>query len=186
VISGLQGFEILPGSNEVWNSQTEQWDTFEEPSHAPYHAFGGWSFAVSSLAQPEVAEAAWEMLTYLTQPENALWFVTNPTGASPYRYSQLANPEAFAAGLNVSVESATDYLDAAQRTLEDPNAVIDLAIPGFNQYRDALELGVSQAIAGELSAQEALDQVAAAWDEITERMGGRELQAELYAKTLGL
>ena len=62
----------------------------------------------------------------------------------------------------------------------------DLAIPGFSQYRDSLELGVSQALAGELSAQEALDQVAAAWEEVSDRMGGKEEQAALYAKTLGV
>ncbi|MCC7209147.1 MAG: extracellular solute-binding protein [Anaerolineae bacterium] len=186
VIQGKQGFSILPGSNEVYNSKTGQWDTFEDVSFAPFHAFGGWSFAVSTLSQPEVAQVAWEMLSYLAAPENSLWFVSHPTGASPYRESQLSNPAAFAEGLNITEETAQDYLDAARETLNHPNAVFDLAIPGFNQYRDALELGVSQALAGELTAQEALDQVAVAWDEVSERMGGKASQAALYAKTLGV
>jgi multiple sugar transport system substrate-binding protein len=186
VVSGKQGFSMLPGSTDVYNAQTGQWDQFSEPSFAPFHAFGGWSFAVSSQSNPEVAAAAWDMLAYLTAPENALWFVTHPTGASPYRESQFANPEAFSEGLNISLETAQGYLEASRATLSHPNAVIDLAIPGFNQYRDALELGVSQVLANELGAQEALDQVAAAWEEVSDRMGGKELQAQLYARTLGL
>jgi len=186
VIQGKQGFSILPGSNDVYNAQKGKWDKFDKPSYAPFHAFGGWSFAVSSLSKPAVAAAAWEMLSYLAKPENSLWFVTHPTGASPYRESQLSNPAAFAEGLKISEATAKDYLDAARQTLSHPNAVFDLAIPGFNQYRDALELGVSQALAGELTAQKALDQVAAAWEEVSKRMGGKQSQAALYAKTLGL
>lgn len=186
VIGGLQGFSMLPGANQVYNAKTDEWDSFEEPSHAPFHAFGGWSFAVSSQADANTAAAAWDMLTYLTQPANALWFVTNPTGASPYRFSQLADPAPFVEGLGVSEETALGYMAASQATLEHPNAVIDLAIPGFSQYRDALELGVSQALAGELSAEDALNQVATAWEEVSNRMGGKEGQAQLYARTLGL
>ena len=186
LIAGKQGFSILPGSNEVYNSKTSEWDTFDEPSHAPFHAFGGWSFAVSSLADPAVVEAAWEMLTYLSTPENSLSFVSRPTGASPYRDSQLSDPAPFAAGFGVTEATAQNYLDVSRDTLEHPNAVFDLAIPGFSQYRDSLELGVSQALAGELSAQEALDQVAATWEEVSDRMGGKAGQAELYAKTLGV
>lgn len=186
LIAGLQGFSMLPGSNEVYNAKTGEWDSFEDPSHAPFHAFGGWSFAVSSQADPNVTAAAWDMLTYLSLPENAIWFVSNPTGASPYRESQFADPAPFVEGFGVSEETAMGYLAASQATLNHPNAVIDLAIPGFSQYRDALELGVSQALAGEMSAEDALNQVAQAWEEVSNRMGGKEGQAELYARTLGL
>ena len=59
-------------------------------------------------------------------------------------------------------------------------------MPGWTQYRDALELGVSKALAGEADPQTALDEVKAAFDEISDRMGGLERQAEIYKLVLGV
>jgi len=189
VIQGKQGFNILPGSNEVWNSKTQTWDNFDEPSHAPYHAFGGWVIAVSALVKdsPEKIGPVWDVATYLTNPENGLWFVTNPTGCSPYRYSQFKNVDAFANGpLKLGTEVAEDYLAAAKETLDHPNAVTDFALPGWVQYRDALELAISKAMSEETTAQAALDEAAAAFDEISDRMGGKKAQADIYLKTMGM
>jgi len=186
VIQGLQGYNILPGSHEVYNSQTGQWDAFEQPSHAPFHAFGGWVIAVSAQVDDNIRGPVWDMVTHLTKPESGLWFVTRLTGASPYRFSQLEAVDEFANGpLELGEETARDYLTAARETLDHPNAVTDLAFPGWVQYRDALELGVSKALANEVSPQEALDEAAAAFDEISERMGGMQQQADLYLRTLG-
>ncbi len=187
VIKGLEGYNILPGTNEVYNSKGGGWETFKEPSHAPFHAFGGWVIAVSAQVKDENKEAVWDMATFLTKPESGLWFVTNLTGCSPYRYSQLDAVDAFANGpLGLGEEVAKDYLDAARRTLDHPNSVTDLALPGWVQYRDALELSVSKALANESSPQQAMDEAKAAFDEISDRMGGLKKQAEIYKLTLGI
>ncbi len=187
VISGLQGYNILPGSNEVYSAKGEGWETFQEASHAPFLAFGGWVIAVSAQVDSDIARSVWDMVGFLTQPESGLAMVTNFTGASPYRLSQLNDVDAFANGpLQLGEEVATDYLDAAKRTLDHPNHVVDLALPGWVQYRDALELGVSKALAGEASPQAALDEVKATFDEISERMGGLQRQAEIYKLVLGV
>ena len=187
IVKGLMGFNILPGSKEVYNSKTGEWDEFPDISHAPFHAFGGWVIAVSADVNPDRADAVWEMVTHLASVESGLWFVTNPTGASPYRFSQFDAVDEFANGpLQLGEEAAKDYLDAARATLDHPNAVTDLAFPGWVQYRDALELAVAKALADELPAQEALDEAQVAFDEISGRMGGLEQQAELYRRTLGL
>jgi len=186
IIQGKQGYNILPGSHEVWNSQTGEWDYFDTPSHAPFHAFGGWVIAVSSQVDDLAYDAVWGFVTHLTKPESGLWFVTNLTGASPYRFSQMEAVDEFANGpLELGEEVALDYLNAAGETLDHPNAVTDQAFGGWVQYRDALELGISKALANELSPQDALDEVAAAFNEVSERMGGLQHQAELYARTLG-
>jgi hypothetical protein len=54
------------------------------------------------------------------------------------------------------------------------------------QYRDALELAVAKAMGNEMSPQAALDEAAAAFDEISERMGGMKSQADIYLRTMGL
>ena len=187
VVQGKMGFNILPGSKEVYNSQTGAWDSFPNISHAPFHAFGGWVIAVSAMVDKDKLNPVWEMVTHLASPESGMWFVTNLTGASPYRFSQFEAVDEFANGpLQLGEEAAKDYLDAAKRTLDHPNAVTDLAIPGWVQYRDALELAVAKAMAEELPPQDALDEAKAAFDEISERMGGLPEQAALYRLTLGL
>ncbi|MCY4093090.1 MAG: extracellular solute-binding protein [Caldilineaceae bacterium] len=187
VIQGLQGYDILPGSHEVFNSKSGEWDYFDVPSHAPFHAFGGWVIAVSAQVDELAYDAVWGFVTHLTKPESGLAFVTDLTGASPYRFSQMEAVEEFATGpLQLGEEVAVDYLNAARETLDHPNAVTDQAFGGWVQYRDALELGVSKALANEASPQDALDEVAAAFNEISERMGGLQHQAELYARTLGM
>ena len=126
------------------------------------------------------------MATFLAKPETGLWFVTNLTGASPYRYSQFKNVDAFAnSDLKLGKIVAEDYLDAAQRTMDHPNRVVDLALPGWTQYRDALELAVSKAMAKEASPQAALDEAKGAFDEISDRMGGKGRQMEIYKLVLG-
>jgi multiple sugar transport system substrate-binding protein len=187
VIQGKEGFHILPGATEVYNSLTGGWDSFENPSHAPFHAFGGWVFAVSSKAEQGNLETIWDMMTFLAKPESGLWFVTNFTGASPYRYSQFQNVDAFATGpLQLGQEVAEDYLMAAQETLDHPNHVTDLALPGWVQYRDAIELAVAKAMAKEATPQEALDEAKATFVVISDRMGGLQRQAEIYQLVLGL
>ncbi|MEX1020284.1 MAG: ABC transporter substrate-binding protein [Litorilinea sp.] len=187
VIKGLQGYNILPGSHEVYNARAGEWDSFDEPSHAPYHAFGGWVLAVSAQVSPDIMDSVWDMMTHVTNPEGGLWFVTRYTGASPYRYSQFENIEAFVDGpMGLGEEVAADYLQAAQETFAHPNYVTDLAMPGWVQYRDALELAVARALAREVPPQQALDDAKAAFDEVSERMGGLEQQAEIYRRVLGI
>lgn len=187
IVQGKMGFNILPGSKEVYNSQTGEWDAFPNVSHAPFHAFGGWVIAVSANVAEENLDAVWKMVTHLASPESGLWFVTNQTGASPYRVSQFEAVDEFASGpLQLGDEAARDYLDAAARTLDHPNAVTDLAIPGWVQYRDTVELAVAKAMAEELPAQDALDEAKEAFDEVSGRMGGLEQQADLYRLTLGI
>ncbi|MEM7132193.1 MAG: substrate-binding domain-containing protein [Chloroflexota bacterium] len=189
VIKGLQGYSILPGSNEVYNSKAGEWESFDEPSHAPFHAFGGWVIAVSSSVKDDASKIGpvWDFVVELTKPESGLAFVTDLTGASPYRFSQMEAIDEFANGpLDLGEEVARDYLNAARDTLDHPNAVTDLAFPGWVQYRDALELAVAKAMGNEMSAQDALDEAAAAFNEISDRMGGLRSQADIYLRTLGM
>ncbi|MEM7034799.1 MAG: substrate-binding domain-containing protein [Chloroflexota bacterium] len=187
VVQGLFGFNILPGSQQVYNSKSGEWDEFKDISYAPFHAFGGWVIAVSANVSAENRDAVWDMVMHLTSVDSGLWFVTNQTGASPYRFSQFEAVDEFANGpLQLGEDVAIDYLEAARATIDHSNAVTDLAIPGWVQYRDALELAVAKAMADELPAQDALDEAKAAFDEISERMGGLREQAELYKRTLGI
>jgi multiple sugar transport system substrate-binding protein len=85
----------------------------------------------------------------------------------------------------MSESQATEYLAAVKDTIASPNAVVDLRITGAAEYFDALDTQLARAVAGEVTAQEALDQVAKDWEAITDRLG-REQQIKLYRQMLGL
>jgi len=54
----------------------------------------------------------------------------------------------------------------------------DISLRGANEYLDVLNLNLQAAVAGQISAKEALDRVAIAWQEITDRLGrGRQIEA---------
>lgn len=184
VVQGLAGFGTLPGAEEYWDRASGEWVAAEGGvNKAPFIAFGGW--VISVAADSENAEAAFDYVKFLSGKDLAgVLATTGGTGVNPLRQSQFDNLDLWInAGFDEA--SATDYLDAVLETIEHPNNIVDLRIPGAFEYFDALDFGISQAVAGNMSAQEALDGVAATWEEITDRLG-RESQLQLYKDSLGI
>jgi multiple sugar transport system substrate-binding protein len=172
-------YAILPGSKEVYNAKAKKWDTLTEINFAPFIAFGGWVLAVPKNSRNP--ELAFEFAAHIAGREKSLEMVTNPTGAQPFRYSHLADPADWTErNVRMDKAAAESYLAAEKATMEHKNLMVDLRIPGFTQYRDTAELAIAQALAGELSPQDALNSCAESWKEITARVGGVERQRELY------
>jgi len=120
----------------------------------------------------------------MAQPEMVKQLAVTPdTGINPSRFSQFEDLDLWVdAGFDP--EGAEDYLDAVLNTINHPNAVLDLRIRGSADYLNLLDVEVSRALAGEISSQEAMDNVAAAWDEVSDRLG-REGQLEQYRSAVG-
>ena len=180
IVAGDVGFAPLPGGSSYWNYETGEW--VEEENPAPFIAFGGW--IVSVAADSAEKEAALDFAAWLTSKDlvNEL-AVTGGTGINPSRFSQLEDVAPWVeAGFDE--ESAADYLDAIRETINHPNAVLDIRITGSAEYLSTLDEAVSRAVAGEVSAQEALDELAVTWNEITDRLG-RDSQLEQYKAAVG-
>jgi multiple sugar transport system substrate-binding protein len=183
VIAGDVGFGVLPGGDRYWDSVAETWVTPESGvNQAPFIAFGGWIIGVA--ADSDVKEAAMDFAAFMARPELVqVLAVTGGTGINPSRFSQLNDVEPWiAAGFDR--ESAEDYLEAILATINHPNAVLDLRIRGSAEYLQALDAEISRALVGELAPQQALDNVARSWDEITDRYG-RASQLEQYRNAVG-
>ena len=111
--------------------------------------------------------------------------VTPDTGINPSRFSQFEDVQMWVdAGFDEA--GAKDYLDAVQSTINHPNAVLDLRIRGSAEYLNVLDVEVSRALANEISAQEALDNVATQWNEITDRLGRRRGLLQLAGGRAGM
>ena len=112
-----------------------------------------------------------------------MWTAIYPSGFQPYRDSHFNLRYWLEAGY--PREFAETYLASQANSYDHPNRAIEPRIPAIFDYYIAAEEEVALAVAGEKTAQEALDSAAARWDEITDR-NGRETQIALYQAALGV
>jgi multiple sugar transport system substrate-binding protein len=183
VIAGDVGFGVLPGVEEYWDYERGEWVEAEGGvSQAPFIAFGGWIIGVA--ANSRVKEAALDFAAFMARPELVRQLaVTGGTGINPSRFSQLDDVEPWIeAGFDR--ESAADYLDAILKGINHPNAVLDLRIRGSAEYFQTLDAEISRALVGEITPQQALDNVADLWNGITDRYG-RDAQLEQFRASVG-
>ncbi len=182
-VKGKVGYAVLPGSYEVWDFAQNQWVTLPEPNQAGYLAFGGWVAAIDRNSK-NIA-AAYDFISYLSRPVNSYRSVTTAeTGFNPYRASHFAELAGWI-GFGFGAEAAASYLQAIKDTIGHPNVQPDLRIPGAARYFEALDAQLALVVAGQKTPQEALDEVARIWNQITDELG-RASQLRAYRLSLGL
>jgi multiple sugar transport system substrate-binding protein len=186
VVGDVTGFDILPGSEDVYNAETGQWDTLPDgPNHAPNMAYIGWGIYVMSRVDSDEKKhkAAWSAAAHLGGKDISLWCAAYPSGFQPYRNSHFNIPEWVAAGYDEAF--ITDYLNSESESYNHPNAAIEPRIPGIFQYYSVAEDELAKIFAGQSDAQTGADAIAAAWERITDQIG-RDQQIALYKASLGL
>jgi multiple sugar transport system substrate-binding protein len=133
----------------------------------------GYSLVVNSNTK-HTKEAAYLVAQWLVSPEQLKRANMNLSGNTDVlRESIFADPQ-----MRDIFPGAAEYLDAQKANIAQgfPEPII----PGYDEYMQALEIEISRFMTGELdSAQEALDNAAAGWEQITDKYG-RDKQAELY------
>ena len=184
VVGDVCGFSILPGSDDVWNHKTGEWEN--TPNEAPNMAYIGWGIYVMARVDGDEKKhkAAWSAAAHLGGKDIALWMSAYPSGFQPYRNSQFDYDEWEAAGYDR--DYIEDYLGSNADSYNHPNAAIEPRIPGIFQYYSVAEDELAKGYAGQYaSAQETADAIAAAWEKITDQIG-RESQIQLYKASLGI
>jgi multiple sugar transport system substrate-binding protein len=195
IVQDKTGAMITPGVTEVLDWETGELVPCDEDTcplavdgvnYAPYAAFGGWSGAINAAVDDQVKEAAYAFFSYMNQPAQSNVDVTiGKTGYNPYRTSQFLNRQGWVEA-GMSPKAASDYLGAIEGSLASPNMVLDLRIPQNQRYQGVvLDTAVAQFMAGEITAEETMEQIYIGWEEITEELG-REDQLSAYRGTLGV
>ncbi len=154
-------------------------------NYSPFAAFGGWAGAVNKNADDDTKAAAYAFLSYMNQPAQSGIDVTiGATGYNPYRISQLASTAPWVeAGMPQAL--ADNYLGAINGALNNLNMSSDMKIPGAQQYTAVvLDTQLARYLAGEISVDEALENIEEGWEEITEDFG-RDEQIAAQALALG-
>lgn len=86
----------------------------------------------------------------------------------------------------MSEQAARNYLGAIKDSLNSPNMVLDLRIPGTQRYQGVvLDTVLSRYLAGELTTQQAMEELTKGWNEITDELG-REKQKQAYRASLSI
>ncbi|MFA1672027.1 sugar ABC transporter substrate-binding protein [Rhizobium mongolense] len=185
VIGDSVAFDILPGSDDVYNSKTGQWDKLPSgPNHAPNMAYLGWGVYVMARVDNDEKKkkAAWSAAAHLGGKDLALWMAAYPSGFQCYRKSQFDTKEWVEAGYDEAFISS--YLASQSNSYNHPNAAIEPRIPGIFQYYSVAEDELAKVFAGQMTAQEGADAIAVAWEKITDQLG-RDKQIALYKASLG-
>ncbi|MEM9442013.1 MAG: sugar ABC transporter substrate-binding protein [Pseudomonadota bacterium] len=130
----------------------------------------GFSLGVSASSKNK--EAAYLFIQWLNSKETSLERVQLPYALrDPFRDSHFASEE-----YKSRWGEAAEYLDALQQGAV--SGLLDLSLIQTDKYEEALRQGISRLWAGE-DPQAILDDVAAQWDAVTERVGV-DKQKEAY------
>jgi multiple sugar transport system substrate-binding protein len=186
VVGDICAFDILPGSDDVYNSKTGKWETLASgPNFAPNLAYLGWGVYVMARVDSDSKKrkAAWSAAAHLGGKDISLWTAAYPSGFQPYRNSHHNIDEWVAAGYDKAF--ITSYLDSQFNSYNHPNGAIEPRIPGIFQYYSLAEDELAKIFAGKEDAQTGANNIAAAWEKLTDQLG-REKQIALYKGSLGV
>jgi multiple sugar transport system substrate-binding protein len=189
------GAVITPGWKEVLDRGTGKLvacdattcpKAIDGVNYAPFASFGGWSGAINAAADAAKKDAAYAFLAYMSAPAQSSEDVTlGKTGFNPYRTSHFEDSAPWKK-VGMSDAAAANYLGAIKASLQNPNMILDLRIPKTKEYeQDVLDTAVSQYIAGELTAEETMQQIVDGWNQITDAEG-RDKQLSAYTSSLGV
>ena len=186
VIADVLDFDILPASDDVYNFRKGAWEKLPSgPNVAPNMAYLGWGIYVMKTvdADPKRHKAAWSAAAHLGGKDLSMWTAAYPSGFQPYRKSH-TNLDLWAlAGYDKHYIGR--YMYSQSTSYNHPNSAIEPRIPGIFQYYSIAEDELSKVYAGKETAQQGADNVAAAWDKLTDKLG-RENQVKYYRIAMGL
>jgi multiple sugar transport system substrate-binding protein len=187
-IRGKIGSAILPASDTYWDMNNKEFVTTQEPRKVGNVTGGSWHGVVSSLSDsPEATYAFWSLMAI--KPVSK-WLATYGwDGVDPGYSYQFLEPVGEAkledytkAGWDA--EDVKQYLDAYYENFNAPTMLPYLRITGTQEYYDILDSNLSAAMSGAKTPQQALDETAAGWEQVTDRLG-RDKQLKAYQEAIG-
>ena len=187
-VKGNCAATLLPSSDRYWDMEKKVWVETAEPRFVGNTTGGSWHGVISALSKNQ--EAAYSFLALMAIKPVSLWNAEHGwTGVDPGFYYQFLKPEGQAnvadyikAGWDKA--DVTNYLNAFYRNYTAPTMLTYLRIRGTQEYWSVLDSQVGVALGGRKSAKQALDDTAAAWEGITDRLG-RQQQLEEYQAAIG-
>jgi multiple sugar transport system substrate-binding protein len=188
LVKGKTGTAPLPGTSEYYNIRTGRWVQTIIPNRVGNTTGGSWAGVISKYA--DAPEASFYLLALMATKKKSLVYAARGwDGVDPGRFSHYLPPDGMAdikdylaAGWNES--DIRDYTHAYFQNFYNEFQIPNLRIPGTFGYLTALDIHLFEAVQGQLSPAEALQETVLDFEELTNRLG-REKQAEVYRASLG-
>lgn len=140
VVSNVTGMSLTPGSRTVFNRDTREMEECTQElcpymdslglNRAPYAAALGWTMAISRFIPESRLQAAYDFLSYVSQPSHSIESVLLGLGWDIVRDSQMNAQIFLDVGFsNLTASTMVDSNKGAQNSL---NAVADLPLEHFS------------------------------------------------------
>ena len=187
-IKGDCAASILPVSDEYYDHEKGTFMSAENAKPVGNTTGGSWHGVISNYsASPE---ATYSLLALMAVEPVSIWNAQHGwTGVDPgFSYQMLAPlgsatvDDYVKAGWDA--EDVKTYTQAYYETFNADTILTYLRIPGTFEYWDILDKNLSAAMSGDKTAKEALDDTAASWEAITDRLG-RDVQRDYYQAAIG-
>jgi multiple sugar transport system substrate-binding protein len=187
-IKGVCASALLPSSDEYYDHQYKKFVKSSQPRKIGNTTGGSWHGVISNYS--ENPEATYSLLSLMAIEPASKWNASYGwTGVDPGFSYQFLAPRGKAkiedytnAGWDAA--DVKDYLNAYYETFYAPTFMPYLRIPGTFEYWDIMDKNLSAAMSGKLGAQEALDNTAISWRQVTNRLG-KEKQKKFYQEAIG-
>lgn len=188
-IKGVCASSILPSSDKYWDHANAAWVENTDPQPVGNTTGGSWHGVISAFS--EDPDATYSYLSLMAVKEVSMWSAQNGwTGVDPGYSYQMLEADGGEATVDDYVAAGWDandvesYTKAYFETFNAPTMLTYLRIEGAPEYWDIMDKNLSAAMSGEKTAQQALDETAAAWEEITDRLG-RDTILQQYQDAIG-
>lgn len=188
-VQGKMGCAPLPGTDRWYDLAKKEWVEVKEPNLVGNTTGGSWAGVISKLSK--APEATYHLFAFHAQEKLSKVYATRGwDGVDPGRYSHFLPPYGTATLEDYTSQGweagdVTEYTNAYYENFNNPKQFPYLRIPGTFEYWVALDKELSEAAIGSKSPKDALNAVAKAWDDITDRLG-RDEQLQLYKASMGL
>ncbi len=189
VVMGKVGARGLPGTKQPYNMETKQFMNLDKANIVGNQVGCSWHPVLSKYAKNPDLVYYW-MALMGTQPINHWLVEYGWTGVNPGTSYDWLEPtgkasikDYEAAGWNAV--DAKGYVDAyTDNFFKYPIFQTYIRIPGTTEMMTAWDIHLSEAVTGQISAQEALDRTKADWEAIIEEQGKDNL-LKLYQESIG-
>ncbi len=173
----------LPGSAELYNHSTGEWERAERGvRQVPLVGGGGSLIGVTQASRN--AATAFQLAAWLSSAEISGQLGPKVGASLPCRYSQMRALGGWLDGFDGRTSTSGLSRDV-ERALSGEACLVVPPLPGIDGYLAALDEAVKGALRGERSPDEALQEVARRWDELTDQLG-HDRQRTAYLKHLGI
>jgi len=156
------GAFMLPGTKEVFDTSKNTWVTLPGIRRMPMLAWG-WCFSITTTCEDPAR--AFDLIRYMATGDRRVDIeLAQGEEYESYMDWEFRDPE-----IKKFYSKAPSFLDAHRQN--QLMGVPDLRIPGSIQMYDAVEIHKGRALDGAITAQQAVDNIAADWSRLVKERG---------------